>query len=231
MSKIQKISQGICELRILDDIRLEYDVGEIIRFCHLNRISNKIGDVKEIIEEGYSLIDPKAIYRISKIELKDDRLILEKEKVLTSKLLAEKFKCTPEAAVYVITIGPNLEKRVAELGVHDLYRAFIIDNVGTYALRQTFDLLKKDFKPNSPERISKFSPGSTTHWNIEQQKVIFDFLGIEKVRRATGVILNNYYVMIPRKSVSGVMGDTTTQFHECQICSRNCEYRKVPFTG
>ncbi|MCW3976070.1 MAG: hypothetical protein NWE86_07510 [Candidatus Bathyarchaeota archaeon] len=158
-------------------------------------------------------------------------MILEGGKILSSKLLAEKFKCTHEVAVYIVTIGSDLEKRVAELGVRDLYRSFILDNIGTYALRQVFEYMRKDFGPNNSERISKISPGVSTYWGIEQQKIIFDFLGKEKVRESVGVILNEHYVMVPKKSVSGVMGDTINLFHECQICEKNCEYRKAPFSG
>jgi hypothetical protein len=187
--------------------------------------------MQSIVDEGYKLLDPKAMYKVSSIRIEEDHVILEGGKILSSNLLAEKFKCSPEVAVYIVTIGPNLEKRVAELGVRDLYRSFILDNIGTYALRQVFEHMRKDFEPNNSERISKFSPGSSTYWDIEQQKNIFDFLGKEKVRESVGVSLNEYYVMVPRKSVSGVMGDTINLFHECQICKKNCEYRKIPFSG
>lgn len=218
-------------MRVITDIALEYDIDELVRFCHLDRISDKINNMKSIVVEGYKLLDPKAMYKASRIEVKEDHVILEGGKILSSKLLAEKFKCTHEVAVYIVTIGSDLEKRVAELGVRDLYRSFILDNIGTYALRQVFEYMRKDFGPNNSERISKISPGVSTYWGIEQQKIIFDFLGKEKVRESVGVILNEHYVMVPKKSVSGVMGDTINLFHECQICEKNCEYRKAPFSG
>lgn len=221
----------VFKLRVLTDIVLDYDIDELIRFCHLDRISDKIDNMQSIVVEGYKLLDPKAMYKTSRIEVKEDHIILEGGKILSSKLLAEKFKCASEVAVYIVTIGPDLEKRVAELGLRDLYRSFILDNIGTYALRQVFEQMKKDFEPNHSKRISKFSPGSSSSWDINQQKIIFDFIGKEKVRELVGVTLNEHYVMIPRKSVSGVIGDTINQFHECQICEKNCEYRKAPFSG
>ena len=213
-------------------MRLEYDVEELTRFCHLNRIRDRIENIEKVIDEGYSLIDPKAMYKTVKIsEVKGSQLILEGGGVLESELLAEKFKCTPEIAVYVVTIGPALEKRVAELAIRELSKSFIIDCVGTYALHQVFNIIQEDFQPDGGERLSKFSPGSTAYWDIRQQKSLFEILGPEEVEKNTGVRLNEYYIMTPRKSVSGVMGYTEEQFQECQICRRRCEYRRAPFKG
>jgi len=156
-------------------------------------------------------------------------LIIEDGEILESKLMAEKFKCAHELAVYVLTIGPALERRVSELGTSDLYKSFLLDCIGTYALRQVFNIMKKDYRPNEEERISKFSPGSTAYWELTQQKVIFRILGTESVERYAGVKLNDYCVMITRKSTSGAMGDTEKQFHECQYCKIRCEYRRAPF--
>ena len=91
--------------------------------------------------------------------------------------------------------------------------------------------MKKDYRPDSEERISKFSPGSTTYWDITQQKVIFRILDDKEVENTTGIKLNEHYIMIPRKSVSGVMGDTDKPFQECQFCKIRCEFRRAPFEG
>jgi len=219
-------------LKILSNISLQYDVEELMRFCHLDVFRDRTREVEAVIDESYRLIDPKAVYKTVKIsEVKGSRLVLEGGSVFESELLSEKFKCTPEIAVYVATIGPALEKRVTELGPKELSKSFIIDCVGTYALREVSDIIQKDFQPAGGERLSRFSPGDTIYWDIKQQKVLFDFLGVEEVEKATGVRLNEQCVMIPRKSVSGVMGDTEEQFQECQICKRRCEYRRVPFKG
>ena len=218
------------QLKAFSNMMLEYDVEELMRFCHLDYMRDKIREVEGVIDESYRLIDPKAVYKPVKIsEVKGDRLVLEGGCVFESELLAEKFKCTPDVAVYVLTIGPALERRVSQLAARELSKSFIMDCVGTYALRQVFDIIQKDFQPDVEGRLSKFSPGSTAYWDIRQQKVLFDVLGAEEVENVTGVRLNESYIMIPKKSVSGVMGNTEEQFQECQICKRRCEYRKAPF--
>jgi len=211
---------------------LEYDVEELMRFCHIDCMRDKTREVEAVIDESYRLIEPRAVYKTVRIsEVKGGRLVLEGGSVFESELLAEKFKCTPEIAVYVLTIGPALERRVSELASRELFKSFIMDCVGTYALRQVFDIVRKDFQPDGEGRLSKFSPGSTAYWDLRQQKVLFDVLGGEDVENVTGVRLNESCIMIPRKSVSGVMGNTEEQFQECQICKRRCEYRRAPFKG
>ena len=219
-------------LKVLSDLTLRYDLEELMHFCHLEYLRDKIKDVEVVFEESYRLIDPRAVYKTVKIsEVKGSRLVLEGGSVFESELLAEKFKCTPEIAVYVATIGSALERRVTELGPKELSKSFIMDSVGTYALRQVSDTIQKDFQPDGVERLSKFSPGDTAYWDIVQQKVLFGVLGAEEVEKATGVRLSQSYVMVPRKSVSGVIGDTEEQFQECQICEKRCEFRKAPFKG
>jgi len=211
---------------------LEYDVEELMRFCHIDCMRDKTREVEAVIDESYRLIEPRAVYKTVRIsEVKGGRLVLEGGSVFESELLAEKFKCTPEIAVYVLTIGPALERRVSELASRELFKSFIMDCVGTYALRQMFDIVRKDFQPDGEGQLSKFSPGSTAYWDLRQQRVLFDVLGGEEVENVIGVRLNESYIMIPRKSVSGVMGNTEEQFQECQICKRRCEYRRAPFKG
>ena len=217
-------------LKAFNNITLKYDVEELMRFCHLDVFRDRIKEVEAVIEESYRLIDPKAVYKTVKIfEIKGSLLALEGGRVFESELLAEKLKCTLEIAVYVATIGPALERRVTELGPKELSKSFMMDCIGTYALRQVPEIIQKDFQPDGEERLSKFSPGDTPYWDIRQQKALFNVLGAEEVENLTGVRLNETYLMIPRKSVSGVMGDTQEQFQECQICKRRCEYRRAPF--
>ncbi len=198
----------------------------------MERIKDKLENIADIISEGYKLLDPRAMYEPIKIsEIKDSRLILDDGAFFESNLLVEKLKCVNELAIYIVTIGPVLEQKVAELGALDLVKSFILDCVGTYALRQIFNFIRKDYRPNTSAQISKFSPGSSSQWDVSQQRVLFDILGPRKVEEEIGVKLNEYCVMIPRKSVSGIMSETEEQFQECQICERRCEFRRAPFKG
>ncbi len=72
------------------------------------------------------------------------------------------------------------------------------------------------------------SPGSLNDWGIEEQSPLFSILG--DVETAIGVRLNESFVMVPNKSLSGIYFPTEIQFYSCQLCHReNCPTRKAPY--
>jgi len=72
-----------------------------------------------------------------------------------------------------------------------------------------------------------FSPGYRG-WNISQQKIIFEIIPAEDI----GVILTKGYMMLPRKSLSWVIGvgkkidKSFSNDNDCKKCQfRPCKYR------
>jgi len=59
--------------------------------------------------------------------------------------------------------------------------------------------------------------------------VIFSIFSREKVQKSLGVVLSDKFVMKPRKTVSGIMGQAVSSYHNCQECPKMCEYRQKPF--
>ena len=216
-------------MRILNNIPLKFNQDKILGIIYhgnTNVSEHRKKELNGIIEDSYQLINPKALYTSLTIKkITNGGIILENEKRLKSSLLVKKLKCSPELIFYLITIGDKLEKRMRELS-GDILQAFILDRIGTYALELSTEYLEKLVKKEKNyQKISKFSPGSTRFWNIEEQKVIFEILESEKI----GVRLTDSYLMIPQKSVSGLMGLTRQEFYECQICKKECDYRRKKF--
>jgi len=217
-------------MKMLNKIPLKFDQDKILRIIYHgnnNVHEERKKELNNIIEESYQLINSKALYTSLAIKkITNEEIILENGKRLKSSLLTKKLKCSPELIFYLITIGDKLEEKIGELS-GNLLQAFILDRIGTYALELTTDHLEKLIKKErNYQQISKFSPGSTRFWDIEQQKVIFEILDGKRI----DVKLNDNYLMIPKKSVSGVMGLTKQKFYECQICKKNCEYRRKKFS-
>jgi len=214
---------------MLNNIPLKFNQDKTLRIIYhgnTNVSEQRKKELNDIIEDSYQLINPKALYTSLTIKkITGEEIILENGKRLKSSLLVKKLKCSPELIFYLITIGDRLERRVGELS-ENILQAFILDRIGTYALELATEYLEGLVKKerNYPQ-ISRFSPGSTHFWNIEKQKVIFEILESKKI----GVRLTDNYFMIPKKSVSGVMGLTEQKFYECQICKRDCEYRREKY--
>ena len=65
-------------------------------------------------------------------------------------------------------------------------------------------------------------------WPIEQQRELFSLLG--HVKDSIGVALTESSMMVPRKSISGIIFPTEETFVTCQLCQRNkCPSRKAAF--
>jgi hypothetical protein len=70
--------------------------------------------------------------------------------------------------------------------------------------------------------------GSADIWPITQQKELFSIFG--DVESLIGVRLTDTYLMLPIKSVSGVIFQTETTFETCQLCPREaCIGRRVEY--
>ena len=79
-------------------------------------------------------------------------------------------------------------------------------------------------------RPARMSPGSgdADVWPIEQQRLLFALL--EGVTPFIGVILTESCLMIPNKTVSGLLFSTEEDFQTCQVCHREvCPNRRAPF--
>ncbi len=79
-----------------------------------------------------------------------------------------------------------------------------------------------------PGRLSRMNPGSLPDWPLHQQTPLFALVG--EVEAGIGVRLTDSYLMIPRKSVSGIQFPTEESFESCQLCGREpCPGRRAPY--
>ena len=72
------------------------------------------------------------------------------------------------------------------------------------------------------------SPGTLEDWPIEEQSPLFSILkGVEEY---IGVGLSESFLMIPKKSVSGIYFPTETTFYSCQLCIKErCPGRRAGY--
>ena len=79
-------------------------------------------------------------------------------------------------------------------------------------------------------QTSAMHPGSgdVAVWPIEQQRELFALLG--DVPEQLGVELTDTYLMIPNKTISGILFPTENSFRTCQVCRRPvCPNRAAAF--
>ena len=190
--------------------------------------------VDEYIENYHNLVESTYSYTFRNIESFDgDRVYLSDSVFLESKVISSLFKRCDKLAVLIMTIGSHLEEMVDYLSENGLVlQATVLDAIGSGAAEQMAGLIEERIQNVAEMRdqvISRrFSPGYCD-WNVNQQEIIFKILNDD----TAGVSLTDECLMIPRKSVSGIIGigdknSGVEDYNPCFTCTNeDCPGRRA----
>jgi len=190
--------------------------------------------VNDYIENYHNLIDFSCSYIIRDIEsVQENRVNIENSITLTSKVISQLLKRCEEVAIFVLTIGNHLEDMVAYLAEHGLVlQATVLDAIGSDAAEQMAVFVEERIRNIASSlglSISRrFSPGYCD-WDVDQQEMIFRALN----GNSAGVRLTEEYLMLPRKSMSGIIGIGSSRsnidnYNPCKSClAADCPGRRV----
>ena len=212
-------------MEILKDIPVRLKVAEIKPLVRMKDDA----EVEELIRYAMPLIEARAVYGIGYIEAKHENAVTVNGIRFESGVLRKNLDEAGRVFPYVVTIGEAFEEALRK--EEDMLQRYYLDSVGNVALRAARshleELLRKKF---GIDGISYMSPGSLEDWPIQEQRPLFDLLG--DVKGAVGVTLNDSYLMIPGKSVSGMYFPTEVKFINCQLCPReDCPGRKAKYSA
>ena len=135
-------------------------------------------------------------------------------------------------AVFALTIGPYLEEMTAYLAKKNMVlQATVLDAIGSAAAEKLAGLVQEKIKIKAAEEgliISRrFSPGYCD-WPVKQQEKVFRLLDGD----TAGIRLNESSLMIPQKSISGVIGiglpgKGIEEYNPCVTCfEKDCPGRR-----
>lgn len=127
---------------------------------------------------------------------------------------------------FVLTAGPGLEAAAA--AADDLFRQFALETVADLALEDAGARLAEILRPRAGgAALSSLSPGALEDWPIADQPALFSLF--DDVAARIGVRLTGSLLMIPRKSVSGLLFPSPAGFTACGLCERaGCPSRRTP---
>jgi hypothetical protein len=218
-------------MNILRDIPFQLAEAELQSRIHLDRFPDSRAGVQELLQAALPLVRPKALFKISFIGRRTDSTIQIDETLFTSRVLSRNLKEVERVFPYVATCGNELE--ALESGITDLFARFCLDTLKELALLAARDrLLEHLGAAYGVRELSSMNPGSgdARLWPISQQRPLFELLG--DVEGAIGVRLTPSLLMVPNKSVSGILFPTEVRFESCQLCTREgCPRRRAPYSG
>jgi hypothetical protein len=207
----------------LDQISLEITIEDVKKRLR----TGDWGLVQELLGIALPLILPRAVYEISYIDERPEDAVIVDGVRFSSQVLRKNLENLGRVFPYVLTIGEGLEREAGERT--DVLEKYYLDIIGNVAVSSARSSLEEHLRSRfALSALSYMSPGSLEDWPIEEQRPLFSLLsGAES---AIGVELTDSFLMVPRKSVSGIYFPTEVTFHNCQLCPRpKCEGRKAPY--
>lgn len=200
-------------MTVLSDIKIKLDTEELIVYLHEGKSSRKlVTKAEEVLNESKNLLQPVAVYEQIKIlEVTNNAVLcsgINAPKVwLSMGPCSELMKKAAAAITSVVTIGFELDKRVKKLNLQgDYLSAYLMDVIGVIALDQAVSQIQRTAATEAEKNMWRtgyfLSPGSIDGWPLSEQKKFCSLVPIDQIN----VQLNKSNVLVPLKSVSGIIG-------------------------
>lgn len=183
--------------------------------------------IQEILDElshrlvphyGYVLVDGNVPER--------GKLLLDNQLFNPGAIISHAMKGADKYAVFTATIGEEFDNFSRQLKAEDdILRVFIADALGSVLAEATVTLLMKQLEVMADKEgmhiSNNYSPGYCD-WFLAEQKQLFSFFP----ESSTGITLTDSCLMLPVKSVSGIVAlgkDVKRREYGCNICKMvNC---------
>jgi len=181
--------------------------------------------VNDYVKNAHQFFSPSFSYVVRDIELVDGTsVVLEDGAIFESEVIARLLEKAGKVAVFVLTIGRYLEDTVAQLGQGGLVlQSAVLDAIGSDATERLADSVESQISEvahNQGLTISRrFSPGYCD-WDVSQQKSVFQSMKGD----CAGVQLTDGCLMLPRKSISGIIGIGSHDiegYNPCKTCDKH----------
>jgi hypothetical protein len=216
-------------METLNEIPFALDEKALIHRLHIKPGTEDETVFLDLLEEAQSVAAPKVLYSEAYILEKGIDTVRIGDITFTSPALRLNLEVAERVFPFVVTCGYELDD--LPLPANDFLQVFWLDTIKADLLGQAMRFFHEHIKRHYLiEKYSSMSPGSgdISVWPIEQQRLLFNLLG--DVQAQIGVQLTDSFLMIPNKTVSGILFPTEKDFRTCQVCHRqDCPSRSAPF--
>lgn len=212
---------------VLTNIPFEIDTNTLWEKLHINPQSKDGEKLKYYVSEALKIGRPKALYFPAYVESRGDNLVIIDGVRFDSRILSKNLENIYRVFPFLVTCGTELHEWSAS--INDMVEHYWADVICEMALDSARKALSSDIKERfGVNKASRMNPGSLKDWPISEQKKLFGLLG--NTTESVGVALTPSFLMIPFKSVSGILFPTEESFESCQLCPRdNCPRRRAPY--
>lgn len=195
---------------------------------HIDADSDEAGDFLELVDKAKKIARPKAVFMRTAIESNDPSgVVIMGGERFVSRVLSANLKDAKEAWPHVATCGREVYDFA--MAIADPFERYWCDEIMEAALADVrVAMLQAIEKAGGPGKVSVMSPGSLTEWPIQEQTPLFRLLGDAPGK--CGVELTDAMLMVPNKSISGVLFHNENGWESCVMCPRDkCPNRRAKY--
>lgn len=176
-------------------------------------------------------ITPKLVYAVFNIEHTADGVAVGGTPlVLKGRDIAAHLADCERCVLFAATLGSGADAVIRGYESAAMEKAVIADCMASAAIEQVCDLAETEIREKLPEMhfTWRFSPG---YGNLPLD-VQRDFLNVLNAQKRIGLTVTENLILIPRKSVTAVIGVSEREIPKgrrgCAVCGMRdkCEFRK-----
>ena len=206
------------------DINTRRVFGDIGYAANFRPSARMVSLVDDYVEHAGDLIEPLYSYVIKGILLaQGPYVVLEDSVVFESEVIARLLEQCEKVTVFTLTIGSHLEETAYQLAKDGLIlQAAVLEAIGSGAAEKLADFVQNRISDMASALelcdSRRFSPGYCD-WDVSQQKAVFQAMN----GNHTGIRLTEGCLMLPRKSISGIIGlgpPSVKDYNPCKTCNK-----------
>ena len=195
------------------------------------------GDILNMIEntaaETEKTAAPRFCYTKDVLVRRDGRLFLSGGRELEGESIKKHLRGCAEVILFAATLGIETDRLIRLYEIRDMTRAVVMDACASALIETYCDSVCAQLEREAMEKglylTQRFSPG----YGDMPMSLQLELVRITDAQRKIGLTLNDSLLMIPRKSVTAVMGLSEEKQrcagYGCEMCSMNktCTSRRT----
>lgn len=187
--------------------------------------------IEETIVELESLVDRRYIYKIFKKSSYKENLLLDKTRLLLSgKDIDEHLAASNTCILMAATLGHSVDTRIRYYEKLDMTKALILDAGASVFIEEFCDRICMEIEKELDKNkvlTSRFSPG----YGDLPIDIQAGFLKTLDAYRSIGLTTNSNSILIPRKSVTAILGVIDKDEDKIEARCIHChKYRECDFS-
>lgn len=189
-------------------------------------------EIDSLLNQLHTILRPRFQYFTSDGHIDSERKLLSIGEISFSmgSIISRQLLKSQSFLFFVATAGQEFEEWQQSPSIKgDILKSYIADTLGSIIAEKSADamerVLETALESDSLRHTNRYSPGYCG-WHVSQQKLLFSLFEDEK---PCGVTLTDSSLMLPIKSVSGVIGigkDVRKLDYTCGLCSLESCFRR-----